>query len=267
MSPVINSVLLFWAVLFVASTLAAVLIIEFIPKDAKVSLRPITQQSLAVAGMMFAILLGFFIAQSLRDYTNAANCIVNEANSLGEVFRDARGLPEVDRLRIRGLCRQYCDSVIKDEWPLLAKTMESDKTQAIMNDLWNAALSVKPTNMREHVVYQCFFKAMNDFGGYRRVRTATNTAGLSITLWIIIGIGAASIVALTFLFAPDNKKFHTAILCCLLIPLTLDIFLLADYSYPFSGLIHIKPAMYESLKRKILSQDDLAPHYLTDDQK
>jgi hypothetical protein len=223
----------------------------------------ITQPSLTVVGMMFSVLLGFFIAQSMRDFATANANIVNEANSVGEVFRDARGLPEVDRKRIRNLCRQYVDAVIQDEWTLLSGYQESDRAQEIMNDLWQAALSVNPTNDREKIIYQSFFKGMNELGGFRRIRTGTNTASLTPGLWIIIAMGAAAIVSLTFLFAPDSRAYHIGLLACLLVPLTLNIFLLSEYAHPFTGFIPVKPTMFESLKRKILIQDDSAPEYLT----
>src|SRR5581483_9802483 len=123
--PVVLDMLLFLAILFVFSSIGGYCVTKFIPQDVKVALRPVSQQTFNVTGMMFAILLGFFIAQSMRDYTNSHSDIINEANSLGEVFRDARGFSEVDRVRIRTLCRQYADSVINDEWNLLVENKEN----------------------------------------------------------------------------------------------------------------------------------------------
>lgn len=220
------------------------------------------QPALTVAGMMFSVLLGFFIAQSMREYSTAQTNLVNEANALGEVFRDARGLPEVDRLRIRKMCRIYADSVIDDEWPLIKQGQANPGTQAIMNDLWHASLSITPTNIREQIVYGSFFRAMNDLGGYRRVRTATLPPGLPLHLWAIIAIGGSAIVTLTFLFGPEYKPFHIAILSCLLIPMTLNIVLLAEFSFPFGGVLAVKPVVFQELKSKILIVDDGPPKYL-----
>ncbi len=118
--PVIECVFLFLTMLAVVSTWSSYLIVQYIPRHARVSHRMLMQPALTVSGMMFSVLLGFFIAQAMRDYASAQGNIVNEANAVGEVFRDAKGLPEVDRKRIRGLCRKYVDSVIKTNghfWP------------------------------------------------------------------------------------------------------------------------------------------------------
>jgi hypothetical protein len=116
--------------------------------------------------------------------------------------------------------------------------------------------------MREHVVYQSFFDAFNQFGTARRIRTATLPIGLPPHLWAIIAIGGSAIVTLTFLFAPDSKAFHVAILACLLVPMTLNILLLAEYSVPFVGTVTVRPVVFEQLRDKVLIVDDKPPKYL-----
>lgn len=263
MSPILGQVLFFLLVLLVLSFISAILISKFIPREVRVAHRMLMQPALTVAGMMFSVLLGFFIAQGLRDNQIANQNITNEANAVGEVFRDARGLPEADRKRIRNLCRKYVETVINDEWPLLDEGSSSPEAQAIMNELWHASLSVEPRDDREVVIYDNLFRAMNELGGHRRIRTAVAGYGLAPHLWAIIATGAAAIVSLTFMFAPDSKAFHAGLLSCLLIPLTLNIFLLAEFSYPFSGLVAVvRPVMFERLQKTILVVDDNPPKFL-----
>ncbi len=261
-SPVLESVFLFLTMLAIVSTWAAYFVVKYIPRHARVSHRMLMQPALTVSGMMFSVLLGFFIAQAMRDYSSSQANIVNEANSVGEVFRDAKGLPSADRKRIRDLCRKYVDAVIDDEWPLLDEGGESPKAQAVMNDLWEASLSVRPTNEREVVIYQSFFLAMNELGGLRRVRTATTNKGLAPHLWAIIAIGAAGIITLTFVFAPESRRLHAGLLTCLIVPLTLNIYLLAEYTHPYCGVVAVKPEVFQALRRKIMNQNDDEPKFL-----
>src|SRR5437868_8214629 len=102
-SPVYISVLWFICLLTVMSTIGSLLVVKLVPRESRIAMRSITQPTLTVVGMMFSILVGFFIAQALKDYTEAQGTIQNEANAVAEVFRDARGLGETDRKRIRGL--------------------------------------------------------------------------------------------------------------------------------------------------------------------
>ncbi|MBX9671380.1 MAG: hypothetical protein K2X93_27575 [Candidatus Obscuribacterales bacterium] len=90
MTPIFTSVIIFLLVLTIISTVGAVLIAKLIPRQDRLSLRVVTQPTLTVTGMMFSVLLGFFIAESLKSYTSINLSLVNEANAVGEVFRDAR---------------------------------------------------------------------------------------------------------------------------------------------------------------------------------
>jgi hypothetical protein len=262
-SPVVITVAFFFIALAFFCSIAAFCICKFIPREQRVALRMITQPTLTVVGMMFSILLGFFIAQAMKDYSNAGVCAVNEANGIGDVFRLARGLPDNDRVRIRNLCRKYIDVVIDEEWQLMSDLKECDNASLAMQNLYDSILSVDPTTMREQVIYESSVEAMDSLAAYRRARIGTNTAGIPAHLWGIIAMGATAIVALTFLFAPESRRFHVGILSCLLIPLLLNVFLLAEYSYPFAGVLSLKPTMFELIKKRIMTQDDAAPKYMT----
>jgi hypothetical protein len=171
-------------------------------------------------------------------------------------------LSDVDRKRIRMLCRRYVDSVIADEWPIIAEGEESDKTIRVYQTLWDATLSANPASQREIVVLQELSEAMDHFEECRKLRLESATSGVDLQLWAIIAVGASSIVTLTFLFAPDSRSFHMALLSCLLVPMALNVYLLADYSYPFSGLIQIKPLMFEALQHQLFAENDDAPEFL-----
>lgn len=262
MSGVESSVLMFIAILASLSLLSASAINKFITREARVALRPVTQPALTVVGMMFSILVGFFIAQAMRDYSTASQNVVQEANAVASVFRISRGFQEVDRKRIRGLCRDYVNAVLDEEWALMAKGEESEKAWDANQKLWEACLSVTPTNQRESIACASTLNAMERFGEYRRARMGTANQGLALHIWCFIAIGAAAIVSITFMFAPENKPFHIGILCCLMAPLTVNAYILAECSYPFSGVVAIKPSMFELLRHRQLLTPDTEPRYL-----
>jgi hypothetical protein len=70
------------------------------------------------------------------------------------------------------------------------------------------------------------------------------------------------VVALSFIFAPENKAFQLAWLSCILVPKKLNVYLLAEFSYPFGGLIQIKPVMFEALRHQLFLQKDEPPEFL-----
>jgi hypothetical protein len=254
---VLYDVLIFYVALLTISSLGAFVVIKLVPKEAKLELRPVSQATLVVTGMMFATLMGIYIAQAFREFSACNAIIISEANSLGVVFRDAEGLNEKDKVRIRALCRKYNDLVIEDEWPLLGAQKESSKAKATMEEICNAAIAVRPADSHEQIVYHDFLKAVNEFGGFRGVRIATLPAGLGFPSLFNIALAASSLVVLTFLFAPGNFAFHSTILSCLLVPITMSVYLLADFSRPFAGFVVLPPSMFLSLKTGPMAQNDL----------
>lgn len=264
LSPIHVSIIQFLSILAVVSTIAAFLIHKLIPAQSRVALRPVTQPALTVVGMMFSILVGYFIAQAMRDYAVASSNVTQEANAVGSVFRLARGLGDTDRPRIRQLCRDYVETVVKDEWPLMAESGESPKAWEALQKMWEACLSVNPADRRQGIAMQTMVTAMEHVGEHRRARIASNySQGMSLHLWIFLSIGAAAIVSITFMFAPESKAFHVGILCCILVPLTVNAYMLAECSYPFSGAMCIKPTMFAVIQKDLFTQPDTAPRYLT----
>ncbi len=144
----------------------------------------------------------------------------------------------------------------------MTELKDSANASQAMQDLYDATLSINPKDIREQIVFENTMYAMDELAAFRRARIGTNAAGIPAHFWGIIACGAAAIVSLTYMFAPDCKRFHAGILCSLLIPLMLNIFLLAEYSYPFAGVVSLKPKMFELVQQKVMKQDDNAPTYL-----
>lgn len=255
-SPILSALLLFLSILLLVCLIGAVAISKLIPREARVSLRPVTQPALTVVGMMFSILVGFFIAQSMKDYSTAGQNEVQEANAVASIFRLARALPEEHCKRIRGLCRTYVDAVLDEEWKVLAFGGESEKAWEANQLLWEAVLAVQPENDHERIVCEGLLRSMDEFGQRRRARIGTNSSGLSLHLWALIAIGAGSIICITYMFAPENKRFHVGIISCIGAPLLVNVYLLSESSYPFDGFVALKPGMFMLLRQRIFSQPD-----------
>jgi hypothetical protein len=66
----------------------------------------VVEAMLGVVGTLFSVLLGLLVANSIDSYHDVKMQVSAEANSLGDVFRLARGFEKEDRVRVRVLCRQ-----------------------------------------------------------------------------------------------------------------------------------------------------------------
>lgn len=263
LSPIDQSFLLFLAIFLAAVATSALIITKGIDSDTRVKLRPITQPSLTVVGMMFSILLGFFIANALRDYSGAIQNAHREANALGNIFRLSNCVDSEDRNRLHSLARQYADVVINEEWPAMNEGKSSNRGNEVNQKLWEAVLSIMPADERQSIACNNIVRTMEDLGEFRRARHASACrAGMPLHLWCYVSIGAAAIVAMTFMFAPENKAFHAGIICCMMSPLMVNVYLLLETSHPFSGAISVHPDMLELIQSRLLDQPDVAPSSL-----
>lgn len=224
--------------------------------------RMITQPVLAVMGMMFSVLLGFFIANAMRNYHETNTLVQREGTHVGDVFRLARGLDEIDRKRIRQLCRAYTDVVISDEWKAMKEGKDSERAWEIYQEMWEAIESIPATDNRSSNIQMSLLTSMRDLGENRRGRIARSASHLPPDLWVVIACGASALLLTTFLFSPDNRRYHILIAVSLMIPISLNIYLLAEYMYPFAGPHGVKPIIFEVLQKRVLSAPDTPPRFM-----
>jgi predicted membrane chloride channel (bestrophin family) len=76
----------------------------------------VTDPMLSVVGTLFAILLGFMVANSMQRFEEARVNVQEEANAIMDLYRLAEGLPKKDEDNLREHLVKYNESVVADEW-------------------------------------------------------------------------------------------------------------------------------------------------------
>jgi len=104
---------------------------------------------LAVLGTLFAILIGFMLANSMQRFESARTNVEHEAGSIADVYRLSAGMPADLRDKTRKHCLLYTQSVIKDEWPAMQQgnlaTIAGTQSTGYGPDV----LSFQPVNQAE----------------------------------------------------------------------------------------------------------------------
>ncbi len=219
---------------------------------------------MGVVGTLFSVLLGFMVASAMGRYQDAQMYGQLEASNVASLFRCARGLSDTDRPRIRQLCRQYVDTVITSEWPLMEKRGKINHGWVVYQELWESVVSVSPENDRESNLHQGMIASMQSLGEQRRARILLSETSLPYVLWLVVGSGAMITVAFTYVFAsqfPEVQGFMTTLVAA---AMALNIWLLSAYSCPYSGELAIKPTMFQLLKDSVLTVPDTCARFLHD---
>ncbi len=218
---------------------------------------------LGLIGTLFSVLIGFMVVASLDNYHDARQHVQMEANALGNIYRLAHGLADVDRRRIRALCREYCNAVVDDEWAKMESKETSDIAWTKYRELWDATVSVKPADVRESDLLQAILAADYIYAENRRARIVQSQNGfLPAALWVVIIFGALMTIAITYTFSGKWVGYQRLMIVLVSLSLGLNIWLLVVFNSPFAGELKINPDMFVLDRDVIFKDADSLPSFL-----
>lgn len=196
-------------------------------------------------GMLFAVLLGFMVADAMQRFSLARQTVEQEASSLGNVFRMADALPEGKRKKVQGLCLEYAEEVV-NAWPLLAQKKTSPEAWNTYRNLWKECTGYEPVTPRQVNAQAAMLPCMASLGDSRRLRADALHNGMSPILWVILGVGGVATILFTYFFSCNNLYVQMVMVAIVSLVICLNIFLLASYDDPFSGDIMVQPSAFET---------------------
>lgn len=220
---------------------------------------------MGVVGTLFSVLLGFMVAGSMERYHDTQIRCEQEASNVASIFRVARGLSDIDRPRIRQLCREYVDDVVDSEWPKMEHGIQINHGWVTYQKLWESVVAVVPENDRQNDLLQGLVASMTNLGENRRARILLAQSTVPPAMWAIVGFGALLTLALSYVFASRFPRVQSFMTTLVATALALNIWLLGAYSQPFVGEFKIRPNMFNLLKESILVVPDTPSRYLHDD--
>lgn len=197
-------------------------------------------------GMLFAVLLGFMVADAMQRFSYARQTVQQESSAIGNVFRTCDGLPPENKAKIRKLCADYCRVVIEDEWPKLKDRQTSRKAWDVYRELWRECVMYKPVTPQQTNCHASLIGDMSDVGDQRRVRADVIHNGMPAVLWAVLIVGGVATIVFTYFFTPNNIKVQIVMVSIVSLVICLNIFLLASYDDPFSGDVMVNPVLFEN---------------------
>jgi len=218
----------------------------------------VTDPLMATIGMLFAILLGFMVANAMTRYEESRITIMSEAAAVGDMFRLARGLHSADSRPIMINCLEYIDAVVELEWKEMGQKKMNDRAWAVYADLWKQVANVEPKTQGQSNVHQILVQSMTNLGECRRARAAQIQAKMPDVLWFVVLFGAVTTIGFSFFFGFDSLILQTIMTAMLTYVLCMNMYLLVSFNSPFAGDIKLKPtpfAVNQPVFTKVLEQD------------
>lgn len=203
---------------------------------------------LSVVGTLFAVLLGFMVANSMQRFEEARVMAQQEASAVANIYRASTGLPQPVANKIMTACENYVDNVIADEWPKLSSKKTSEKAWQSFNEIWTECVHYVPENNGQSNLQQGIMAYLGALGDARRMRVGALHNGLPLVLWICLLAGGMATISFTYFFGIKNLKLQILMTSLVSLAICLNLFLLASFDDPFSGDVMVHPSAFLNVR-------------------
>ena len=244
---------LFWGIVIVGgitvlATAGALLVRRWVAVEVLERHNEVAGFIYSVIGVMYAVLLGFTAIIIWERYDKAQTAVENEANELGDLFRDAQAFPDGVRKELETKLCSYIRLVIEKEWPAMAEYKLSLETRDAFNQLRQTYRQFTPQTELERIWYTQSLTSLNQANDQRRLRLlSSRSAGIPNVMWVVLlGAGAVTL-SFSFLFGTRNTAAQLLMTAGLPITISLVLLSIVALERPFAGIARIEPYAFNQL--------------------
>lgn len=213
----------------------------------------------AVYGLIYGVFLAFIIVVSWQRFAQTEQLVMHEATILSELWRDSLAFSPAFRQHIHQDLIEYAQSVVDDEWPVMAARGEGHPhTQAVYERLWAVAYHIRPEAANEGAFLTEFLARMNELSGDRRLRLLHSRLQGNAILWLVLLIGAVPTVAYPLLFSNKHAWVQVAITGSIMLIVLLGLLVTLSLQHPFASGVGIEPEAFrdvlDSFRQRLLAE-------------
>ena len=196
----------------------------------------------AAKTLIYALLLTVILFISWIGFSNTASDVQKEADSLVELYRSTESfLPEL-KDQVRVLLQEYVNSIINDEWKILARSELSPQTTIIARQIWSIYSHYSPKTLTEQIFLQESIRKLYEMRESRTKRLLVSETGIYTLLWIVLIIGEiVTLVSIAFFVEGFKDKLIMAVSFAILVGLIFFTILLFDYPFTGDFVVSAKP--------------------------
>ncbi len=196
---------------------------------------------LQIVATMYAVLLGLIVVDAMTKFQTARNITEQEANALADVFLLAEHLPAAEKSHVQKLCLDYTNDVINHEWKAMDDATVSPAAQRAAVSLMKTIMSFEPKTQSEQGIYPLAVQEVCQIWDARRARLNFSSYGLPAIEWVALIAGGIVTVVFTYFFAIENWKVQMSMTVMVTLIISLNLYLVVLFGYPFSGDLRVWP--------------------------
>ena len=196
-------------------------------------------------GVAYTVMLAFVVVIAWQSFDKSDLNVEKEANCIVDLYRDSVSFQSSFRDEIRSLLKEYTDTVVNEEWKLLARGEQSLKAHELLKKIWVTYGSYEPKTENEKTFFTESIRKLNEAGELRRLRLMDSRTGIHPILWAVLLIGGITTISFTFFFGSENLNAQIMMASMLAMIIALILFLVLLLDFPFTGGLNISPDAFK----------------------
>lgn len=219
---------------------------RFSPPQTREPYNEVAGSVFEIVSVLYAIVLAFVLIAVWEQMADAQRTTYTESAALVEVYWDAQGVPDAQRIAIQDLANNYANQIINVEFPQMeahgpvdpAGWQIADRIRATWNS-WN------PDGDEQNALMEDGRDQIRILYNARAERLAASSDGLSGVMWLVMIAGALLVMGVLFLFGIAGRAAHLAIVVVAASMIALLLFSVYELEYPFSRSMAVGTDAYE----------------------
>jgi len=210
---------------------------------------------LSAFGVLYGLLLSLIAVAAYQNLSEVDYEVTAEAAALLSLHRDASDMPSPRREQLQSLLRDYCRSIIDEEWPMQRKGLRPTLAYRWLDPIRDRISGFEPKTKGDELLQARAFEHLEAMSGHGGSRRYSAGAGIPAVMWYVVIVGTIINFALMWLF---DTRFITQLFLGGLLAFFLGalILLIAVLERPYrSAEYGISPQAYEVVHGMMLQEE------------
>jgi hypothetical protein len=148
------------------------------------------------------MLLAFCFVRAQTDHRNVEDLVSREATIIYKLNHALESYGGDQALALQQKTKEYAQSIIQDEWPLLIKGQRSTKTSEILADLIEGCRELEPRNIVQQVARAEILPTITQVSDVREARLSASHLSLPVYYWQALGTSITVLLILGWFLTP-----------------------------------------------------------------
>ena len=213
-----------------------------------VAFKAVSPGLLPPMGLLFALLVGFLVAQVWSDSARAQQAVDREASALRSVDLLTDAFPDETDARMRVLIHRHVDEAVTREWPAMAEGKATlSVVPAALDDALQLALALTPTTEGQTTAQREIVASLQAAFDARRQRIIVSEFRVTWVTWSgVILVAALTLLAIAFVQS-DNRLAAAIAMGLFASAVASALILIAAHDRPFTGDARVRPDVLQQV--------------------